>query len=136
PFGSKYRPIWLGFGSLAADLLIALTVTSLLRARIGPTAWRAIHWLTYLCWPAALVHGLGTGTDARRGWILLLALACLAVVVGSVWWRLACASPQWTGIRSAAAAISVAAPLVILGWLVTGPMRTGWAARAGTPTAL
>jgi hypothetical protein len=28
------------------------------------------------------------------------------------------------------------APLVILGWLFTGPMRPGWAARAGTPAAL
>ena len=38
PFVARYRPIWLGLGAVAFDLLLALTVTSLLRARIG---WRA-----------------------------------------------------------------------------------------------
>jgi hypothetical protein len=136
PFGSKYRPIWLGFGALAADLLVALIVTSLLRARIGALAWRAVHWLTYLCWPVALVHGLGTGTDARHGWALLLAMACLVLVVGAVWWRLAGAAPRWTGVRTVSATLSVVAPLAIITWLVIGPMRPGWAARAGTPASL
>src|SRR5439155_7225345 len=45
PFVSKYRPLWLGFGAVAFDLLLALVVTSLLRARIGYRAWRAVHWL-------------------------------------------------------------------------------------------
>src|ERR1700721_2878225 len=31
PFVGKYRPLWLGLGALAVDLLIALAVTSLLR---------------------------------------------------------------------------------------------------------
>jgi sulfoxide reductase heme-binding subunit YedZ len=136
PFGSRYRPIWLGFGALAADLLIALSVTSLLRLRLGPVAWRAVHWLAYLCWPVALVHGLGTGTDARHGWALWLAMACLVLVVGAVWWRLAAAASEWTGVRTAAAALSVAAPLAILTWFVVGPLRPGWAARAGTPASL
>ena len=35
PFGSAYRPIWLGFGALAFDLLLAIAITSLLRARLG-----------------------------------------------------------------------------------------------------
>ena len=34
PFGSRYRPLWLGFGALAFDMLLAVTVTSLLR-KIG-----------------------------------------------------------------------------------------------------
>jgi methionine sulfoxide reductase heme-binding subunit len=29
PFGSVYRPIWLGFGALALDLLVAIAITSL-----------------------------------------------------------------------------------------------------------
>jgi sulfoxide reductase heme-binding subunit YedZ len=136
PFGSKYRPIWLGFGALAADLLIALVVTSLLRLRLGSFAWRAVHWLAYLCWPVALVHGLGTGTDARHGWALWLVMACLVLVVGAVWWRLAAAASEWTGVRTAAAALSLAAPLAIVTWLVLGPLKPGWASRAGTPASL
>ncbi len=36
PFTSGYRRIWLGFGAVAFDLLLAVLVTSLLRTRIGP----------------------------------------------------------------------------------------------------
>jgi len=64
PFTSSYRPLWLGLGALALDLLLAIVVTSLLRTRIGLNRWRTIHWATYAAWPVALLHGMGTGTDA------------------------------------------------------------------------
>jgi sulfoxide reductase heme-binding subunit YedZ len=134
PFASEYRPIWLGLGAVAVDLLIAVTVTSLLRQRLGYRAWRAVHWFSYACWPVAFVHGLGTGTDTKVGWVLLLNLACLGAILGAVWWRLA-AGWQPTRLRISAAIFSVIAPAVTLGWLVSGPMRPGWAARAGTPPA-
>ena len=63
PFISSYRPLWLGLGTVASDLILALTVTSLLRSRMGYRTWRAVHWTAYACWPVALLHGLGTGTD-------------------------------------------------------------------------
>ena len=62
PFGSAYRPVWLGLGAGSFDLMLVLIVTSLVRTRISYRAWRALHWTAYLCWPAAVVHGLGTGT--------------------------------------------------------------------------
>ncbi len=79
PFGSVYRPVWLGLGAIALDLLTALVATSLLRPHINVRLWRAVHWVSYLCWPLAMVHALGTGTD-NHGWALLVALGCLAVV--------------------------------------------------------
>lgn len=85
PFVGEYRPLWLGLGALAFDLLVALVVTSLLRARIGLRTWRAVHWLAYACWPVALAHGLGIGTDVGSGgWMLWLSVACVAVVVLAV----------------------------------------------------
>src|SRR5581483_4638934 len=65
PFRSPYRPLWLGLGALSVDLLLALVVTSLLRARIGYRTWKAVHWAAYACWPVAVLHGMGTGTDTR-----------------------------------------------------------------------
>src|SRR6202030_3577876 len=65
PFASPYRTLWLGLGTVAFDMLLAVVVTSLLRARLGYRAWRAVHWLGYACWPVALWHGLGTGTDSK-----------------------------------------------------------------------
>ena len=88
PFGSAYRPLWVGFGALAFDLLLALVITSLARARLGYRAWRAVHWLAYACWPVALLHGLGSGSDIRGGFAFVLSLACAAAVVVAVLARL------------------------------------------------
>ena len=41
PFASAYQPLPVGLGAIAADLGIAVVVTSLLRARIGRRAWRS-----------------------------------------------------------------------------------------------
>ncbi|HEY2440867.1 MAG TPA: ferric reductase-like transmembrane domain-containing protein, partial [Solirubrobacteraceae bacterium] len=69
PLHSAYRPIWLGLGAVAFDLLLAVTITSLLRQRLGYRAWRLTHWLAYASWPAALAHGFGTGSDAKTHWL-------------------------------------------------------------------
>jgi len=135
PFTSPYRPIWLGLGAVAFDLLLALTITSLLRARIGYSRWRALHWLAYASWPIALVHGLGTGTDARLAWMQIVAVTCVAAVAAAVLWRIA-ADRATPGLRTAATIAALGAPMVIGGWYLAGPAQRGWAARAGTPRSL
>ena len=87
PFAGTYRPLWLGLGTLGLDLILALVVTSLLRQRIGVWAWRAVHWLAYAAWPVALLHALGTGTDAGQPWLRVLAAGCFAAVLAAVAWR-------------------------------------------------
>ncbi len=98
PFGSAYRPVWLGLGAAAFDLLVALIVTSLLRPRISQRLWRRVHWAAYAMWPLALAHSLGTGTDSGGGWSLALVLGCLGVVLVAAAARLvagrAAASPD------------------------------------------
>ena len=74
PFTGSYRPFWLGLGALAFDLTVAVVVTSLLRARMGFATWRAVHWLAYASWPIALLHGFGTGSDVKSGWLLVLSV--------------------------------------------------------------
>ena len=91
PFVSSYKSPWLGLGAVAADLLIAVLVTSLLRGRLGLRAWRGLHWLAYACWPVAMIHALGTGTDRRTLWGFAAALACVAAVAAAATWRLATA---------------------------------------------
>jgi sulfoxide reductase heme-binding subunit YedZ len=84
PFVSSYRPFWLGLGAVACDLLLAVILTSLLRRRIGHAGWRAAHWLVYACWPIALLHALGTGSDLHSAWLQVLAGICTAVVATAV----------------------------------------------------
>ena len=53
PFLGAYRPLWLGLGTLAFDLLAVVIVSSLLRHRLGVRVFRAAHWATYALWPIA-----------------------------------------------------------------------------------
>jgi methionine sulfoxide reductase heme-binding subunit len=87
PFTSGYRPLWLGLGAVALDLVLALIVTSLLRARLGRRLWRGVHWLGYAAWPVAFVHGLGAGDDVRSGVLLALAIGCALAVAAALLWR-------------------------------------------------
>jgi sulfoxide reductase heme-binding subunit YedZ len=136
PFAGSYRPFWLGLGAISFDLLLAVTLTSLVRRRLGYGAWRATHWLAYACWPIALLHGLGTGSDVKSAWLLGLSIACLAIVALAVGARAITGWPQHARLRGAALGVTAAFALFLLIWLPGGPLGHGWAQRSGTPTSL
>jgi sulfoxide reductase heme-binding subunit YedZ len=76
PFTSAYRTLAIGLGTLAVDFGGAVLLTSLARARLGFRAWRAVHWLAYLAWPAAFAHSLTAGNDLRVWWVALIEWWC------------------------------------------------------------
>jgi DMSO/TMAO reductase YedYZ heme-binding membrane subunit len=133
PFTGSYRPIWLGLGAFASDLLIAVALTSLVRRRLGHGAWRATHWLAYLCWPVAIVHAAGTGSDIKQTWMLALTAVCMLTVIVAVCVRLRIGWPNHRGLRGGALMTSLALPTAFLIWLPSGPLGSQWARRAGTP---
>jgi len=136
PFKSAYRPLWLGFGALAFDLVIAVVITSLMRRRFGYRTWRAVHWTAYASWPVALLHGLGTGSDTKTGWMLVLTGVCVIAVIVAVVARATAGWPDHAGARMTALAASVLTPIGLLVWLPGGPLAAGWAKEAGTPASL
>jgi sulfoxide reductase heme-binding subunit YedZ len=94
PFTSSYGRLWVGVGAISLDLMIAVFVSSLLRARMRPQTWRAIHWLAYLSWPVALAHTFGLGTDAGEGWVIALGAANVIAVALALAWRIRQAARQ------------------------------------------
>jgi predicted ferric reductase len=136
PFVGSYRPFWLGLGAVSFDLILAVVLTSLMRQRMGFATWRAIHWLTYASWPIALLHGLGTGSDVKSTWLLLLSIGCAAAVAAAVLARVLRGWPAHLGARSAALGGTGAFSLFLLLWLPGGPLGTEWARRSGTPASL
>jgi sulfoxide reductase heme-binding subunit YedZ len=136
PFAGSYRPFWLGLGAVSFDLLLAVTITSLLRQRIGYPTWRAVHWLAYASWPVALLHGLGTGSDVKATWLLMLSAACLALVLAAVLVRIAAGWPENLGLRSAAVGGAGLFAVFLLVWLPGGPLGSEWPRRSGTPSSL
>ncbi len=136
PFISAYRPLWLGLGAIAFDLLLAVTVTSLVRTRMSYRSWRLVHWASYLCWPVAVLHGLGTGTDTPVRWVLGLTVACVALIAVLIGWRLAYGWPSHAAARLIGALALVLTLIAGGAWLTAGPLQPGWARRAGTPAHL
>jgi sulfoxide reductase heme-binding subunit YedZ len=124
PLVARYRPVWTGLGIVAAELLLALAVTNHYRnGRISYRFWRTAHYVNFIVWGAATLHGLGSGTDRSTVWLL----AIYAVAVGTVFalvawrvlrrWRL----PGWLlyAVPIGAATGSVA----IIAVLALGPLR-------------
>jgi sulfoxide reductase heme-binding subunit YedZ len=136
PFAGSYRPLWLGLGATAFDLLLAVALTSWLRIRLGHRAWRATHWLAYAAWPIAILHGLGTGSDVRQGWMTAIYVGCGAAVVVAVLVRAALGWPERAAWRLAGVGALAGLALGVLVWLPRGPLGPHWARRAGTPAHL
>jgi sulfoxide reductase heme-binding subunit YedZ len=118
PFSSYYRPFWLGLGVVAVDIVVALVVTSLVRHLIGLRSWRFVHWLAYACWPIAVVHGLGTGSDANGAWMLVLDGVCVGTVLAVVGWRIAARRATSRQLR---AAVTLPRRSQVPGWTGLAP---------------
>ena len=136
PFHSAYRPLWLGLGALAFDLMLALVITSLVRRRLGYGAWRAVHWLAYACWPIAVLHGLGTGSDSRQVWALAVTFLCVGIVAWAIIARLRRADKLTPPQRALGVAAAALTPVGLLLFTFVGPLKSNWAITAGTPRDL
>ncbi|TAM88740.1 MAG: ferric reductase [Jatrophihabitans sp.] len=85
PFTAGYRPFWVGLGTIAGYLLLAVAALGFARGRLAARpawarAWRGAHGLGYLAWALAVVHGFAAGTDATVPWTQFVFLGCLAAV--------------------------------------------------------
>ncbi len=109
PFGATYRPLFLGLGAVALDLLVVVGVTSLLRRHIPHRVWRAVHLSSYLAWAVSVVHGLGIGTDSAKLWSLALTAVCVGAVIASAAARLVVVARR---LRTAPAGLPAASKAV------------------------
>ena len=88
PFTSGFEPLAVGLGTLAFDLLLAVTVTALLRDRLGRRAFRWIHRAVWAVWAVAVWHALALSSDGVLG-LRGVTLACLAAGLVAFGTRLA-----------------------------------------------
>lgn len=89
PFVAGWDPLWVGLGTIAVDLLLAIGITSLLRRHLSALAWKAVHRSSYAMWPIALVHGFGiSGGDGTGTWMIITDIVCITMVVMALTVRL------------------------------------------------
>jgi predicted ferric reductase len=69
PFASvDYHPLWVGLGQLGFYIWIIVAFTFYIRRRIGQNTWRFIHYIGYIGYMMAVVHGIASGTDSHLLW--------------------------------------------------------------------
>lgn len=112
PFASSYRPLWVGLGVISIDLAAAVLLTSLIRPWIGQRAWRLVHWAAYGSWPLAILHSIGSGSDATAPWMLAIDGLCIVAVAVAVLWRLASGHTNRAELTGVAVGSAVVRPTV------------------------
>ena len=66
PFNSTgYKPVWVGLGQIGFYLLAIVGLSFYVRKRLGHRSWRIIHYLSFLTFTLALLHGILAGTDTE-----------------------------------------------------------------------
>jgi len=106
PFAAGYDPFWVGLGTVAVDLLIAIAITSAVRRHLPLPLWRAVHLTAYAMWPIALLHGWGvSGGDGRQGWLIIADIVCATAVLAALGYRLRPDRHPDTVARQAARAV-------------------------------
>ncbi len=81
PFASAWKPVAVAWGVVAAWLLLAIELTSLVQRRLPRRFWHAVHLTSFGVFGASTVHALTAGTDASNSWFRWFALASGVVVV-------------------------------------------------------
>jgi predicted ferric reductase len=81
PFTGAWHPDAVAWGIAGLYLLLALQVTSMLRARLSKRLWRAVHYLSLPLFAVATVHGLTAGTD-RHTFAMQAGFISVAAVIG------------------------------------------------------
>ncbi len=129
PMTSQYKRVAVGIGAISFDLILAVWTSSLLKLRIPNTTWRFIHWFSWLGFNTALVHGIMTGTDSRKGIGLIVVIACALTVLIAALWR-------FFGRPTRAAGRTALSPLAgTAGPVASGAPRPAPPSRPATRTA-
>jgi len=81
PMASSWNPDAVAWGVVAFWLLVAVEVTSLLRARIPHRLWRGVHMLSFVVWISGTVHLFLAGTDASHWAFRIVQVVVIGIVV-------------------------------------------------------
>jgi predicted ferric reductase len=67
-FAHSYKPLLVGYGQISFYVWLIVALSFYIRSHIGPKTWRALHYLSFFIYIAALFHGLTSGTDTSTTW--------------------------------------------------------------------
>lgn len=68
PFSSSYEPFWVGLGQAGFYAMLIVTLSFYIRSRLGQKTWRSLHYVSFITYLIALLHGIAAGSDASIPW--------------------------------------------------------------------
>ena len=73
PFTSvDYRPFWVGLGQIGFYFWLVLVISFYVRKKIGNKKWRLLHYISFITFLGAMIHGITSGTDTAEPWMQLI----------------------------------------------------------------
>ncbi|MEP6693891.1 MAG: hypothetical protein ABJB39_04550 [Chloroflexota bacterium] len=85
PFGVPYGRLAIGLGTISAELIVVVLVSTWMRSSLTLGQWQWFHRLSYVAFVAAFAHGVMSGTDlanplvASLAWVTAAAVAVVAL---------------------------------------------------------
>lgn len=89
PGMAPHAPAWVAVGQVAFYLMAIVIGSFYLRRRIGQRSWRTLHYVTFLAFLGATVHGVMAGTDSGRSWAWWIYVGATIIVVFLLTYRIA-----------------------------------------------
>lgn len=81
PGASNWQPLSVALGVIGFYLLVVITASFYVKKLIGQQAWKAIHYLSFGLYLAALLHGITAGTDRGHAMVVWSYSAATAATV-------------------------------------------------------
>ncbi len=66
PFLGPYKPGWVGLGIIGFYLMFITAISFNFRKQIGQKRWRQLHYLSFIAYLGATIHGVMAGTDSSN----------------------------------------------------------------------
>jgi len=86
---APHATVAVAFGQVALYLALIVTGSFYVRRWIGHRAWRGLHYLTFVAFAGATVHGVAAGTDAGSSWGQAIYLSAATAVAFLLAYRIA-----------------------------------------------
>ena len=88
PFASPYSPVAVGIGQLTFYASLVVTASFYVRRHIGQRAWRLLHYVTFVAFIGATLHGIASGSDSGSGWAFWVYLVPTTISVFLLTYRI------------------------------------------------
>lgn len=94
PYASDWKPGAVALGVVAAWLLIAVELTSLMMRRLSRKVWRGIHFASYAVFWLTSLHAASAGSDTAAPLYRFTATVSVLAVAWSLMYRLTNRKPR------------------------------------------